>query len=169
MHAHLVQDYLYRNEAFFKPWLPAYSPRYFEQDFIEAWMEVQQEELRRGQTLHWYLFHAQDPQQCCILGDITFSHIQRGVFQSCFLGYKIDQKLQGQGYALEALQHSIRFLFEEWKLHRIEANIMPHNSSSIRLIERLGFEREGLSRKLLKINNRWEDHWRYVLLNEKED
>lgn len=66
----------------------------------------------------------------------------------------------------EALKAAIRYIFEEWKLHRIEANIIPRNAASIRVIEKLGFEREGYCRKYLKINGIWEDHYSYALLNK---
>jgi len=58
----------------------------------------------------------------------------------------------------EALQEAIAFLFEEWKLHRIEANINPDNQASLRVVEKLGFYNEGLAKKYLKINGKWEDH-----------
>ena len=43
---------------------------------------------------------------------------------------------------------------------------MPHNSASLRVVEKLGFYHEGLAKKYLKINDRWEDHIHMVLLNE---
>jgi ribosomal-protein-alanine N-acetyltransferase len=51
-------------------------------------------------------------------------------------------------------------------LHRIEANIMPRNQRSLRVVEKLGFVDEGLSRDYLKINEKWEDHIHMVLLNK---
>jgi ribosomal-protein-alanine N-acetyltransferase len=56
--------------------------------------------------------------------------------------------------------------FEILKLHRIEANIQPDNQPSIRLIERLGFTREGFSRHYLFIAGQWRDHARYAMLSE---
>ena len=58
-------------------------------------------------------------------------------------------------------------MFEEIKIHRIEANIMPINIVSIKVIEKLGFENEGLAKKYLKVNGIWEDHFHYVKLNTK--
>lgn len=65
----------------------------------------------------------------------------------------------------EALQSALQFIFNEIKLHRIEANIIPRNTPSIRLIENLGFMNEGLSKQYLKINGVWEDHYRFAKLN----
>lgn len=103
-----------------------------------------------------------------MIGDLAFSNIVRGSFQSCHLGYKLDQAENGQGYMTEALTCAIRFAFEELHLHRIEANIIPRNLPSIRLVQRLGFVDEGLSRKYLKIQGVWEDHRHFALLNSED-
>ena len=101
-----------------------------------------------------------------VIGDLTFNNIVRGAFQSCHLGYKIDGRQLNQGFMTEALRCAIAYVFSELKLHRIEANIMPRNARSRRVVEKLGFVQEGLARKYLKINGAWEDHFHYVLLND---
>ena len=90
-------------------------------------------------------------------------------FCSCFLGYKVDQRFNGLGVATEAIAASNRYLFEVFGLHRIEANIMPSNLASQRVVEKLGFEQEGLAKAFLKINGKWEDHYRYALRSESLD
>ena len=67
----------------------------------------------------------------------------------------------------EALKKIINIAFNELKLHRIEANIMPKNLASQKLVQKFSFKNEGLSKKYLKINGLWEDHYHYVLLNDK--
>jgi [ribosomal protein S5]-alanine N-acetyltransferase len=44
---------------------------------------------------------------------------------------------------------------------------MPRNGASLRVAEKLGFENEGLGKKYLKINGKWEDHIHMVLFNEE--
>lgn len=67
----------------------------------------------------------------------------------------------------EAVEAVVNHAFQELHLHRIEANIMPRNRASLRVVEKLGFRNEGVSREYLKINGKWEDHIHMVLLNEE--
>ena len=71
-----------------------------------------------------------------------------------------------RGYITEALRCAIEYAFAQLKLHRIEANIIPRNARSRRVVEKLGFEPEGLARKYLKINGVWEDHLHFVIFND---
>lgn len=100
-----------------------------------------------------------------VIGTVCFRDITRGVYQSCEVGYKFDQRFWHYGYALEAMQKCIQIAFWELRLHRIVANIMPENTASIRLVERLGFEREGVARKSALIRGVWEDHIVYSLID----
>ncbi len=75
------------------------------------------------------------------------------------------ESVNGKGLMTEALYVAIAYVFQHWHLHRIEANIMPTNLASIKVVEKLGFANEGRSVKYLKINGQWEDHDHYVLRN----
>ncbi len=74
-----------------------------------------------------------------------------------------------KGYITEAIKEGIKIIFDEYGLHRIEANIMPRNLASLRVTEKLGFLNEGISKKYIKINGKWEDHIHMVLLNDNID
>ncbi len=58
----------------------------------------------------------------------------------------------------EALLVATRWAFKELRLHRIMANYQPRNERSGRLLERLGFVREGLAHQYLFIDGEWKDH-----------
>ncbi len=83
---------------------------------------------------------------------------------SAYLSYYAVVNMQGRGLMKEGLQLVIRHAFDHLGLHRLEANIQPGNESSVRLVERLGFECEGYSPRFLRINGRWRDHERWALL-----
>lgn len=101
-----------------------------------------------------------------LIGHISLYAIKRMPYSSGFVGYSVDEKYIGQGIATEALELVKTFAFTEAQLHRIEAYVSPKNVPSIRVIEKAGFVREGLLRKLLFINGSWEDHYMYALLQE---
>ena len=61
------------------------------------------------------------------------------------------------------------FGFEHVQLNRIEAYVSPSNSGSIKVLEKNGFYQEGLLRKLLYINGKWQDHYIYASLTEYEE
>jgi len=101
-----------------------------------------------------------------ILGSASLTEIVRGVFQSAYLGFYGHARYSGQGFMKEGLRLLLRSAFGKVRLHRVEANVQPENSSSRGLIESLGFLREGFSPRYLKIGGKWRDHERWALLAE---
>jgi len=101
-----------------------------------------------------------------LAGVVNFSEIVRGAFQSAYVGYYAFAPLAGDGYMAEGFALALEFAFGQMKLHRVEANVQPANRRSLALVERLGFEREGYSRRYVKIGGRWRDHVRFAMLAE---
>ena len=102
-----------------------------------------------------------------LVGVINLNEIVRGPLQSAYLGYYAFAPHAGHGYMREGLTLVLRWAFGELRLHRVEANIQPLNDASLTLVRRLGFRREGLSPRYLKIAGRWRDHERWALLAEE--
>ncbi len=98
-----------------------------------------------------------------IVGLININGIVRGRFQNAAISYAAFAPHSGQGYLTEGLGLVIRHAFGELRLHRLEANIQPGNHASIRLVQRLGFRREGYSPDMLFIDGAWRDHERWAL------
>ncbi len=94
------------------------------------------------------------------------SQIFYRAFQNAYLGYYVDVNFAGQGLMSEGIRLAINHAFDTLGLHRVEANIQPENTNSINLVERLGFTKEGFSRRYLKINGKWQDHERWALTVE---
>src|SRR5262245_51861659 len=72
----------------------------------------------------------------------------------------------GQGYMTEGMALALDVAFRKLELHRVEVNIQPTNARSLALAQRIGFTREGFSRRYVKIAGRWRDHVRYAILAE---
>ena len=101
-----------------------------------------------------------------MVGVINLNDVIRGTFQSASLGYYAFAPYAGQGLMRLAMLLVLRRAFGKLKLHRVEANIQPGNRASIALVRKCGFVREGLSRRLLKVRGRWQDHERWALLSD---
>ena len=99
-------------------------------------------------------------------GEINLSSVQRGPFQSAYVGYWIDEKLAGNGYTPEAVVVLARYVFDELHLHRIQIAIIPRNTASRRVVEKLEIREEGTALRYLEINGEWEDHVRYAMTIE---
>jgi ribosomal-protein-alanine N-acetyltransferase len=102
-------------------------------------------------------------------GEINLTAVQRGPFQSAYVGYWIDEKHAGNGYMPESVIVLAQFAFEELHLHRIQISIIPRNAASRRVVEKLGIRDEGIALRYLEINGVWEDHVRYGLTSEEWD
>src|SRR6202022_3653325 len=89
--------------------------------------------------------HAGAELQAPILGTCNYTNIVRGPFLACHLGYQIARAEEGRGLMAEALRATNAFVFAALRLHRIMANYRPENERSGKLLERLGFAREGIA------------------------
>ena len=102
-----------------------------------------------------------------LAGEINLSAIQRGPFQSAYVGYWIDEAEAGRGYTPEALVVLIRFAFDDLRLHRVQIAIIPRNTPSRRVVEKVKVREEGVAERYLEINGVWEDHVRYAITAEE--
>lgn len=100
-----------------------------------------------------------------LIGRLSVTGVTRGAFQNGRFGYWIGEDHHNHGYMTEAVRQGIQFCFGTMRLHRLEANVMPRNIPSLRVLEKCGFERIGLARNYLQINGRWEDHYLHQLIN----
>ncbi|MEO8485468.1 MAG: GNAT family N-acetyltransferase [Betaproteobacteria bacterium] len=101
-----------------------------------------------------------------LVGVFNFSNIVRGAFRSTYLGYYAFAPVAGHGYMTEAFGLALDHAFGTLRLHRVEANVQPGNARSNALAARVGFTREGYSRRYIQIAGRWRDHVRYAMLAE---
>jgi [ribosomal protein S5]-alanine N-acetyltransferase len=100
-------------------------------------------------------------------GEINLNSIQRGPFQNAYVGYWIAQEHAGNGYMPEAVVLVTRFAFDDLHLHRLQIAIIPRNSNSRRVVEKLDYRDEGVALRYLEINGVWEDHIRYAITVEE--
>lgn len=141
------------SRAFHHPWVSAPCTP-------EAWRRYL-ERLRRDNEDGYLVRRLADNALC---GVVNLNIITYEALCSAYLSYYAAADMARMGYMREGLQRVIDLAFGELGLHRLEANIQPANEASIRLVESLGFQCEGYSPRLLRINGKWRDHERWALL-----
>ncbi len=85
--------------------------------------------------------------------------------QRAEIGYLLNRKYWRQGVMNQALGAVIDFAFNSLNLHRIEADVDTENIPSLGLLEKLGFEREGLFRDRWRVYGKWQDSVMLALIN----
>jgi ribosomal-protein-alanine N-acetyltransferase len=162
------QEVRRRNGEWLTKWeaqrLPGQPDVIEDKDAFAVRCSARQRERQLGTAFGFGLFVAGE-----FAGEINLTAIQRGPFQSAYVGYWIDEKHAGNGYMPEALVVLTRFAFDDLQLHRIQIAIIPRNAPSRRVVEKLDVREEGVAVRYLEINGEWEDHVRYAITVEEWD
>lgn len=156
-------DYYKRNRDFLEEFEPVRDEEFFS---LRGQQEILKKEMldREEKTaFHFYIIPSE--QSSKIIGMIGLNNVVWGAFCSAFLGYKMDKDFLNKGYMSMAVGMLTKYAFEELGLHRIEANVMPKNKASLKVLENNHYINEGLSKYYLKINGIWEDHIHMVKIN----
>lgn len=154
------------NISHFEPWEPARSANFYTLAYQKASLTAEYARMAEGKLIRYWVFLKDNPTE--IIGSVSFQSFLGQPYQSCSLGYKLSHRHLHKGYAYESIQKGIEIVFNEYHVHRIEAHIMPDNTPSLKLIEKLSFQYEGISRSYARINGCWTDHRRYSLINPKD-
>jgi len=149
----MYQDFLTRNESYHKPWV--YHS--FKQEYYDHYLK----RIKRGVLQGCFII---DLQTNSLVGVININNILLGPMRMASLGYYGDAAYAGKGYMTEGMGLVLKYAFEDLGLHRLEANIQPENTPSIKLVQKLGFRKEGFSPKYLQIGGKWCDHERWAIL-----
>ncbi|MDX2103225.1 MAG: GNAT family protein [Alphaproteobacteria bacterium] len=152
-----------QSRAFLEPWEPLWPSDALSRTCYRRRLKRAAEDWREDAG---YAFHLIRREDQALLGALTFTNVRRGVAQAASVGYWIGEPHARQGYMREALRTALDFAFADLGLHRVEAACLPRNTASAGLLDRCGFQREGIARKYLKIAGRWEDHLLFAILRE---
>lgn len=152
------------NEAFLQPWEPLWPRDHLTYKAFRRRVLWSQRETRKLRGLTMLLC---DPASEEILGGITLSSIQGHPLRSGKLGYWIGQRHARQGLMSDAVLLLSDFGFDRLGLKRVEAACLAHNTASRALLERCGFQYEGLSRAYLEVNGVTRDHLRFARIREE--
>jgi [ribosomal protein S5]-alanine N-acetyltransferase len=98
-----------------------------------------------------------------LIGTVCYWNMKKEHYRA-EIGYALHPDFHGKGIMQEAMTEVINFGFETMKLHSIEANVNPNNLSSIKLLERNNFIREGYFKEDFFYNGKFLDSAIYSLL-----
>ena len=101
------------------------------------------------------------------VGQLTVSNVVRGSAQYASVGYWIDEAYAGRGIITRAVAMAIDHCFVTVGLHRIEVAIRPENTSSLRVVEKLGIKEIGYAPRFLHIDGDWRDHKLFAITREE--
>lgn len=97
------------------------------------------------------------------VGQVNASNVVHGALRSCTIGYWVDSAVAGRGIVPTAVAMVVDHCFGPVGLHRVEIDIRPENAASLRVVEKLGFRREGYYERFLDINGGWRDHVAFAM------
>ena len=144
-------------------WEPQWARDELTRSAFRRRLRQYQRELRDDQGYAFLIFRHADST---LLGGLSISNVRRGVAQAASVGYWIGAPHVRRGHMTDAVGAVLPFAFATHGLHRLEAACLPHNLASTRVLEKVGFKREGMARRYLKINGIWQDHDLFALLQD---
>mgnify|MGYP000108123226 FL=1 len=151
------------SRSFLTPWEPTWPSDDLTRTAFRRRLRRYQREIREDQAYPFFIFREEDD---ALLGGCTLSGVQRGVQQSCTLGYWAGECHAGRGYVTAAVRALVPYVCEELRLHRLQAACLPENERSRAVLRKCGFTEEGIARGYLRINGAWRDHVVYAILRD---
>ena len=158
-----VTEYLLNNRDFHKQFSQTHTDDYFTVSTQKKYLAYDCNSFLEGSLVPLWITLKDDNK---IIGRVSFFNFAYGGMMSCACGYHLDKDHTGKGYMTEALKSAMAFVFDEYKMHRIEAFIVPENEPSLNLVKRVGFHYEGKRNSYMHINGRYRDHEAVYMLED---
>lgn len=154
-----------RNELWLQHWEPTAPQTWIERNSVPSWAPLHsalRKAGRRGTMLPFVITYGGR-----LAGQINVSNVVHGVLRSCTVGYWVDRACAGRNVVPTALALVIDHCFSAVGLHRVEVDIRPENTASLRVVEKLGLRREGYLERFLDIDGGWRDHIAFAITVEE--
>ena len=164
-YAPAVLQFLQNNREFFSPYEAVKNGNYYTLAFQQEVLKMELSAFQKLQYIRYYVFKKGNVHD--IIGTISFGNILNNPYSSASIGYKFDRSHLHMGYATEAASAAVLAVLKGTSLHRINAYVIPDNTASIHVLERIGFAYEGRCREFAQINGIYTDHLHYALVSNK--
>lgn len=134
-----------------------------ELDHARRFVKMGREQWMAGRTVRLGVF---ERESGALVGNVELDGVDSRRRQA-ELGYWVRADREGRGYAGEAARSMLRYAFETLRMHKVRADVAVGNAASARVLEKLGFAREGTLREDRPVGSVFVDHWRYGLLSRE--
>ena len=148
--------------------LPLYTDWYNDPEFLGEFVWLPQ--FSRREREKWYenlppdvkvfFVEKKDGTKIGVIAHFLMGHLLE-------IGYILISSERGKGYSAEAVQVMVDYLFLSKETVRIQASTDPRNVASQRVLEKVGFKKEGTLRKSLFMKGKWTDLSVYSILREE--
>lgn len=151
------------NRAWLQPWEATvpHGSRHTPQTFGRLVRALRQQ-AREGRAMPFAICY-----DGAMIGQLTVAGITWGSARWAQIGYWIAESYAGRGLTTLAVAMAADHCFAAVGLHRIEIAIRPENAASLRVVEKLGFTRIGVSSAYLHIDGDWRDHVLFAMTVEQ--
>jgi len=152
---------LYRWENDPDVWLISNTIAPYSKYMLTEYVNASLQDLYTAKQLRLMIVSRKNDETVGILDIFEFDpyHLRAG------LGIIIEKSYRRQGFAEEAISLAKQYLFNHIHLHQIFCNIMAHNTSSIALFKKAGFQKAGCKKDWIRTPNGFEDEITMQLIN----
>lgn len=158
--ARVLKDHLMANRAWLRPWEATSPDGPVSLDMRVGIRRLLQQYRDGGGVPMVMEYHG------TVVGQLNVWGIARGSLSSATIGYWIAKEYAGRDITPTAVALATDLCFTDLRLHRMEICVRPENRASLRVVQKLGFQYEGLRRRYIHIDGDWRDHYAFALVRE---
>lgn len=122
--------------------------------------------LEPGLPDEWFQFAVEHKETGELIGDCALK-VDGADPPQAEIGYTLARAYQGKGLAQEMVSAVLALAFSQFNVHRVIAQLDVRNDASAKLLERLGFRREGHFIQAMWFKGAWSDEYLYALLRSE--
>lgn len=139
---------------------PEFSGEYDPLDELQTRADVERRYDNLNPDAKWFIIEKKDGSKIGFIGNFLVGRLQE-------VGYALVSNERNKGYGTEAVKIVVDYLFLSKDIVRIQAGTNVENKPSQRVLEKVGFTREGIVRKEMFVRGKWTDFYRYSILREE--
>lgn len=156
------------SQAAFDQWMPLVDPTVTMDERFDYALQRMTDGARTDSHYSFVAEHLRDGE---IVAFCSLSQVFRGPFLNAYAGWRVSTPYTKQGIGREAVNALLDLAFAPLPngigLHRVQANIIPSNTPSLKLARGVGFREEGYAKAYLEIAGSWQDHVMFAKLADE--